>query len=145
MSDGANKTGAIVAAVIGAVGVIVAAIITSYCTSSPKPPGQAANTPVPVETATPSSQISFVVIVRDGNNNSIGQATVVLAVGNETIAQSISDDNGQAKFSVDGRYSGKSARLYAKAKEYHPADLEVSLTGERQIIQLFSNEKHPPE
>lgn len=91
----------------------------------------------------PIQKFNFAVTVRDrDSNNSVGQATVLLAVGNETLAQTVTDDDGQANFSIDGGYSGKSGRIYAKSPDYHPADLEISLTTEsRKIIQLISKKK----
>jgi hypothetical protein len=99
----------------------------------------------------PPPKFNFAVTVRDRDNNAIGQATVLLAVGPETVAQVLTDDNGQANFSVDGGYYGKRARIYAKSPDYHPADLEVALTTEsRMILQLISKKNpkidpDPPE
>ena len=92
----------------------------------------------------PIQKFNFAVIVRDrDNNNSVGQATVLLAAGNETLAREVTDDNGQANFTIDTSYYGKSARIYAKSPYYHPAELEISLTTEsRKIIQLISK-KNP--
>ena len=113
-------------------------IATLACQPSNQP-GPVQPTPVP-----PPPKFNFAVTVRDrDSNNLIGQATVLLSVGNETVAQSVTDDNGQANFSVAGSYVGKTARLYAKSPYYHPADLEISLTDDsRKILQLISK-KNP--
>jgi hypothetical protein len=148
MSDGANKTGNITVALITTAGVIIVAIITSYWNSPPKPSGTTIvnNNNAPVETKSPVQQLRFVVTVRDRDDNKpIGQATILLAVGNETVARAIADDKGQASFSVDGSYYGKRARLYAASQYYQPADLEVSLPVEPgNIIQLVSKKKPSP-
>lgn len=99
--------------------------------------------PQPVQPTQPSQNFNFAVSVRDRDkqNRPIGQATVLVEVGNETVAQEVTDDNGQANFSVASVYLGKSARLFARAHEYHSADLVLVLRNDtRQTIQMVSTD-----
>lgn len=102
------------------------------------------NNPNVTNANSPPPKFNFAVLVRDrDSNNSIGQATVLLAVGNETVAQILTDDNGQANFSVSGTYYGKNARLYAKAPDHYPGDLEISLTTESRMILPLISKRNP--
>lgn len=128
---------------IGFSGVILAAIIAGLFTVYiNRPPTSNDNDKKP-QSGQPTPDDSdkkfhFAVTVQDHDTKSlVGQATVLLAVGNETVAQEVTDDNGQANFSINGSYQGKSGRFYAKKPGYNPADLEVALTTEsRKIILL---------
>ncbi|HEY6806166.1 MAG TPA: hypothetical protein VI306_21485 [Pyrinomonadaceae bacterium] len=113
--------------------LIILFLVVMGCRVSPDPAP-------PSSGSTPSS-FSFAVSVRDRyrENAPIGQATVLIEVGNETVAQAVTDDNGQANFTVSGNYLGKSARLWAKAHDYHAADLVLPLQDKmRQEIPLVS-------
>lgn len=128
---------------IGFLAIIVGAVITGlfgiYIANIRTAREPVATNSNPANTKSLPQKFNLSVLVMDRDNNAIAQATVLLAVGNETVAQVVTDDNGQANFSVDGSYYGKSARIYAKSPHYHPADLEVSLpTESRIIIQLIS-------
>lgn len=90
---------------------------------------------------TPTPDFNFAVSVRDRNRNNqpIGAATVLLEVGNQTVAQEVTDDYGQANFKVPNVYLGKTARLYAKAYKYHSSDVVLVLRDDaRQTIPLIS-------
>lgn len=87
------------------------------------------------------SDFNFAVSVRDINrgNKPIGQAVVKLEVGNETVAQEVTDNSGQANFTVSSRYLNKTGRLYAEAHNYHPEDIVLVLRDNiRQAIPLVS-------
>lgn len=113
-------------------------------TSAPPPP--------PTPTPTPTN-FTFAVSVRDRNrgNRPVGQAIVLLEVGNETVDQQVTEDTGQANFTVSSAYLGKSGRLFAKAHNYHSADITFALRNDtRQIIQLIPSDfpkldPDPPE
>jgi hypothetical protein len=111
-------------------------LVILACKPSGTSTTQQAPTPPP-----PPSNFNFAVSVRDRNRNNrpVGQSIVLLEVGNETVAQEVTDDNGQANFSVSGYYLGKTARLFAKAYNYHSADVSLTLRNDiRQTIQLIS-------
>jgi hypothetical protein len=127
---------------IGFLAVIIGAIITGlfgiYIARIKTDRDPASTNTNPSSAKSSPQKFNLPVIVRDRDNNAIGQATVLLTVGQETVAQVVTDDNGQANFSVDRGYYDKRGRLFAKSPDYYPGDLEVALsTDSRIIIQLI--------
>jgi len=110
----------ILAAVIGAVGVIVASLITIYY-SNPKEPVKESN-----------KIIIAGVVTEDGTNNPIGQAHIAIVGRNES---DISQDNGNFKIIILGE-GVKTVRLRVSKKQYKVVDLSFDVPHESVQIQM---------
>lgn len=109
-------------------------ILIGCATAPPQPPP-----------STPQvNKFNFAILVMDRDRRvPVGQASIFLSVGNDTLVQGVSDDNGQANLSVATLYPGEAdARLYVKAPNYHPTDQIIKLsTPVRSVIQMVSKDR----
>jgi hypothetical protein len=118
---------------------VICVIFVAFGCACP-PPNQNPN-----QTTNPSAPQPFTcaVVIRDRDKNTpVGQVSISLVVGNETVEVKPTDDNGQARFdNIDGKYLGKGAKIYAYSPKYHPKDDEMKLKNdETKILQIVSND-----